>query len=366
MPNRMSRTRLVIVASAVAVVAAAFWSWGGSGPERSEALHPKLKTEMHFEIDGTFSGQPQPGAAHCDSRTQTICQLDEGTSFTLHVVPSVIPVGGYVSWQETIDYGSLLYKPAATCTLNPAGCPEVKWDKSVITYRAPAAPTGKEGAIGFADVSAGFSPFPISFQTTAFVNLEFNCARNGQAGEGHTNLVKLADYDEDPSGALYVNFDVNVQQDYVANVSDLTIECIVVTPKQEEPGDTDQDGCSDQAENGAFEYLGGQRNYLYFWDFYDVWTHPAGDPIGWERNKVLNIFDILAVGARFGSGPVLSKADALAQALIAPTNATGYHPAYDRGPIIGANMWDRGPPDGSINIVDDILGIAQQFGHNCA
>ena len=26
----------------------------------------------------------------------------------------------------------------------------------------------------------------------------------------------------------------------------------------------------------------------------------------------------------------------------------------------------RGRPDGSINIVDDISGIAQQFGHNCA
>ena len=120
-----------------------------------------------------------------------------------------------------------------------------------------------------------------------------------------------------------------------------------------------------QAENGAFGYLGGQRNYAYFWDFYDVWTHPPGDPMGWERNKVLNIFDINAVGARFGPGPLLSKAQALAQALVAPTDAGSYHPAYDRGPIIGANMWDRGPPDGSINIVDDILGIAQQFGHDC-
>ena len=62
---------------------------------------------------------------------------------------------------------------------------------------------------------------------------------------------------------------------------------------------------------------------------------------------------------------MLSKGDALAQALVAPTDATGYHPAFDRGPIIGANDWDRAPPDGSINIVDDILGVAAQFGHNC-
>ena len=135
--------------------------------------------------------------------------------------------------------------------------------------------------------------------------------------------------------------------------------------KLPEPGDRDRDGCSDQAENGAFEYLGGQRDYLYFWDFFDVWTHPPGDPIGWERNAVINIFDINATGMRFGPGPVLAKADALAEALAAPTDVTSYHAAYDRGPIIGANSWDRAPPDGSINIVDDILGVAAQFGHNC-
>ena len=131
------------------------------------------------------------------------------------------------------------------------------------------------------------------------------------------------------------------------------------------PDDTDGDGCTDKAEGGPDASLGGQRNKNSFWDFYDVWTHPPGDPIGWERNAVINIFDINATGMRFGPGPVLSKEDAIAEALAAPTDGTGYHAAYDRGPIIGANDWDRGPPDGSINIVDDILGVAAQFGHNC-
>ena len=65
-------------------------------------------------------------------------------------------------------------------------------------------------------------------------------------------------------------------------------------------------------------------------------------------------------------GPILSKADALVQAQVAPTDATSYHPAYDRGPIIGANGWNRGGPDATINIVHYILGVALQFGHNCA
>ena len=129
--------------------------------------------------------------------------------------------------------------------------------------------------------------------------------------------------------------------------------------------DADQDGCSDAAENGPNENLGGQRNSLYFWDFYDVWTHPPGDPTGWERNRVINLFDIIAVAMRFGPGLKLSKEAALAAALTPPTNDTGYHVGYDRGPIQSANKWDREPPDGDIGIPNDILGVAIQFGHNC-
>ena len=129
--------------------------------------------------------------------------------------------------------------------------------------------------------------------------------------------------------------------------------------------DNDVDGCTDRQELSLEPAAGGRRDYKYFWDFYDVWTHPSGQPTMWERNKVLNIFDILAVALRFGPGPTLSEQDALDAGLIAPTDESSYHPAYDRGPVIGANNWDRAPPDASINIVDDILGVAAQFGHNC-
>ena len=63
--------------------------------------------------------------------------------------------------------------------------------------------------------------------------------------------------------------------------------------------------------------------------------------------------------------PRLTKQAALAAALTPPVDEAGYHPAYDRGLVIGANNWNRAGPDGSINIVDDILGVAQQFGHSC-
>ena len=76
--------------------------------------------------------------------------------------------------------------------------------------------------------------------------------------------------------------------------------------------------------------------------------------------------DIRGVAGRFGPGPgPVSKAQALADALTPPVNTNGYHAAFDRGAIIGANNWDRAPADGTINVVNDILGVAFQFGHNC-
>ena len=118
--------------------------------------------------------------------------------------------------------------------------------------------------------------------------------------------------------------------------------------KQPEPGDTDGDGCSDQRENGPDQFEGGRRNYLYEWDYYDV-----------NGDGGINIpGDILPVAGAFGS------------------NDPDYTPQKDRspGPPPGVDpddpdnneRWDLGPPDGVINIPDDILGVAFQFGHNCA
>ena len=75
--------------------------------------------------------------------------------------------------------------------------------------------------------------------------------------------------------------------------------------------------------------------------------------------------DILGVASRFGPGTAQSKEDALAAALTPPVSDSGYHAAFDRGSVIGPNHWDRAPADGAINIPDDIIGVALQFGHHC-
>ena len=118
----------------------------------------------------------------------------------------------------------------------------------------------------------------------------------------------------------------------------ITIECV------DAAADTDQDGCTDLAEARLNQYLGGQRDYNYFWDFYDVWTHPLGEPTVWERDGVVNLAgDIVAVAIRFGAndaGP--GTFDRTSDPLSTPNALTGdnrsdYHPSYDRSPVMGPN-----------------------------
>ncbi len=43
-----------------------------------------------------------------------------------------------------------------------------------------------------------------------------------------------------------------------------------------------------------------------------------------------------------------------------------YDVRFDRDPQVGANVWQKGPPDGVIDLPNDILGVIQQFNHNCS
>lgn len=104
--------------------------------------------------------------------------------------------------------------------------------------------------------------------------------------------------------------------------------------------DTDGDGCTNLEEYGADPRLGGQRNPLNPWDFFDV-----------NGDRVITLFDdVLPVINGYG-----------------PSSGPRYRPELDRssGPA-GGDPWDKGPPDGDINVVDDILGVALQFGHTCS
>jgi len=103
--------------------------------------------------------------------------------------------------------------------------------------------------------------------------------------------------------------------------------------------DEDGDGGTDYRELGADQTAGGLRDPFNPYDYYDV-NHDGGI-------NVVN--DILGVAGAFGPPP---------------------HPRYvdykDRGAVHpGPNVWNRGPPNGEIDSVNDILSVGQQFGHVC-
>jgi hypothetical protein len=92
-------------------------------------------------------------------------------------------------------------------------------------------------------------------------------------------------------------------------------------------GDTDGDGCSDLQENGFDETLGGLRDYLNPYDYYDV----NGD----QTIDLPN--DILGVVFHY-----------------APSGNERPHP------------WSMTAPDGVIDLSNDILGVVQQYNHDCS
>lgn len=107
-------------------------------------------------------------------------------------------------------------------------------------------------------------------------------------------------------------------------------------PKSAKPGDSDGDGCSDAQENGPDENLGGRRDYLNPWDYFN----PTGDGL----NRVDDILKTV-------------------QQYFRDTGHPNYTPATDRT-ALGPNIWNLGPPDG-FQRVGDILYSVKQYFHDC-
>ena len=48
-----------------------------------------------------------------------------------------------------------------------------------------------------------------------------------------------------------------------------------------------------------------------------------------------------------------------------PQGQPPYDVNFDRGPSSGPNPWNMTAPDGVIDLPNDILGVIQQFNHSC-
>jgi TolB protein len=128
-------------------------------------------------------------------------------------------------------------------------------------------------------------------------------------------------------------------------------------------GDTDGDGCTDDREAGLDPVSGGQRNPKDVWDYGDM-PEGIGGP-DYSRDRLIRVNDILAVVDHYfandagGTAAVNRYSDPLT-----PAPFSGYHPAFDRGAVIGPNPWNVAPPDGIITI-QDVLYVVKQYFHDC-
>jgi sugar lactone lactonase YvrE len=106
-------------------------------------------------------------------------------------------------------------------------------------------------------------------------------------------------------------------------------------PSDERDTDTDDDLCADSEEGGPTPSLGGQRNPLFPYDFYDV-----------NGTQNINAVDIGLVRSHFNQ----------------TTSHPSYSAVYDRS--LGAAVWAPGAPNGVINATD--IGLVRaSFNHTC-
>jgi len=128
--------------------------------------------------------------------------------------------------------------------------------------------------------------------------------------------------------------------------------------------DTDNDGCADSEELGADPVLGGTRDPLDPYDFYDVPVPTAfnGGTLA-DRDKAVSIInDVLAVleytGTSDGGPP-----NSIGRQYNQDNNSDGEDDGllYDRW--VGATWSDA--PDGAVTVIVDVLLVLAQSGHSC-
>jgi alpha-tubulin suppressor-like RCC1 family protein len=107
--------------------------------------------------------------------------------------------------------------------------------------------------------------------------------------------------------------------------------------------DIDGDGCpnvNEQQTAAGSQTSGGLRDYLNPWDYYNP-----------QQDGVNRVPDINLVVVNYG------------QDLATPGSTYSTH--YDRTPLAGENLWEFGPPNGTIRAFD-ITAAVYSYGHDCS
>lgn len=354
--GRRLMKRAIVLLTAVAVFAVLVLATPGGWPRSEPVAAASGGPEMRMEIIAGSGG-------FCNGND---CYAQAGATFTLGVDVVTAPAIGYSAIQTFIFHGD--YDPTAsedgagpnTCSdgFNNGGTEgadrlDPDCASAVLVYQPrPSAADDfmtnefevmiREDSFAGTFIHGGITGLPPSQPVSTFegrlLELDMGCPATPVTTT--IELLLHGDPTALTSGTLFVEPDLVTP--VIPKVNSITVNCVSPQPF---PGDTDGDGCADAREEGSNPALGGDRDFLNPWDFYDVAGLAGPVPDG----VIDLLFDILGVIEHEGTAP-----------------GPPYDVNYDRGAWLGANSWnDTLPPDGVIDEPIDIDGVFAQYGHNC-
>lgn len=335
------------------------------GPKPDEP-EMSLGAQGQIDCDGDGRDDYKPKQIEKPAKCTAIYNPDnpKKNEFQITIDANELPPGGYGGFFSEL---AGVCDPGPGCvagwlTANRKPCKmEIVWPDSV----KPNCKGGPARQPLHDDQTSNNPPHPLSTFTGTLVKVNAHCPGVGQfevvlvALPSATGGTAYEDADKNVIPVKIVAFrnidlDGDTTPESIGAADVLAINC--VTPAKGAL-DADQDGCSDQAENGPLPELGGQRDYLNIWDVFTLDAQDAGgNNVGLGQGVALkaniNIPNILLLASHFGDTGD-TKIHPLSDA-----TGPGYHTRFDRGPLQGD------PPDGAVGILD-ILQMAAQFGLIC-
>jgi hypothetical protein len=272
-------------------------------------------------VVGSGTGGPAPVVAFCSPKFRTFISPGSDETITCASADVHMNAGSAVTW-----FGTLMSKLTSGANVRVT-------EPSSGVYNVTN--NGASGVIvGGVPIASGASANGLvdtdqdGLANSAETTLGSNPSVSDSDGDGLTDGLELAMYGTSP---LLTDSDSDGLSDPTEIGTYHTNPALADTD-----GDVCQDGAEAQTAVGS-ELSGGRRDPLNPWDYFN----PTHD--GKNRSD-----DMLAVQQHYG----------LHQ------GSPGYSNAFDRT-YIGPNVWNLGPPNGSVTSVD-MLEIQMQYHHDCA